>query len=237
MSSVLCLLFSDAMRVSVVIPVYNEEAALPLVLRELPREHAQEVIVVDNGSTDRTFQVAQAAHVKVVHESRRGYGQACQAGLRIIAGDSDVIVFLDGDHSDYPDDLPKLLEPIRRNDADLVIGSRVLGEALPGALTPQQRVGNWLACRLMGLRFGRSLTDLGPFRAIRRDRLQALSLREPTFGWNVEMQMKALKAGLWVVEVPVRYRSRIGRSKISGTLSGTLRAGFKILLTLARHWF
>lgn len=224
------------MNVSVVIPAYNEEAALPRVLTELPRALAGDVVVVDNGSTDRTFAVAQAAQAKVVFEPRRGYGRACQAGLRAIAPESEAIVFLDADHSDYPEDLPSLLAPLERNEADLVIGSRILGHADPGSLTPQQRLGNWLACRLIGLRFHRRFTDLGPLRAIRRRALAALALRDPTFGWNVEMQMKALKAGLRVVEVPVRYRARIGQSKISGTVTGTIRAGAKILFTIARYW-
>ena len=224
------------MKASVVIPVYNEEDALPLVLRELPRQLIHEIIVVDNGSSDRTFAVAQAANVKVIHEPRRGYGQACQAGLRALSPEADVVVFLDGDHSDYPEDLPALLAPLERGEADVVIGSRVLGNAQPGSLTPQQRVGNGLACALMALRFRRRFTDLGPFRAIRRDALARLQLRDRAFGWNVEMQLKAVKAGLRIAEVPVRYRPRIGRSKISGTIAGTMRAGVGILWTIAQHW-
>jgi len=222
--------------VSVIIPVYNEEQALPLVLKELPRAEVDDIIVVDNGSTDRTFEAAQAARVKVVFEPRRGYGQACQSGLRAASPESDIIVFLDGDHSDYPEDLPRLLEPIRRGGADLVIGSRVLGAAEPGSLTPQQRLGNWLACRLIAWRFGHRFTDLGPFRAIRRQALERLGLHDPTFGWNVEMQLKAVKAKLAILEVPVRYRPRIGQSKISGTWTGTLQAGLGILGMIARHW-
>ena len=224
------------MKVSVIIPVYNEAQALPLVLKELPRADVDDIIVVDNGSTDRTFEAAQAAQVKVVFEPRRGYGQACQAGLRAASPESDIIVFLDGDHSDYPEDLPRLLEPIRRGGADLVIGSRVLGEAQPGSLTPPQRVGNWLACRVIAWRFGHRFTDLGPFRAIRRPALERLGLHDPAFGWNVEMQLKALKAKLAILEVPVRYRPRIGQSKISGTWTGTLQAGLGILGMIARHW-
>jgi len=224
------------MKASVIIPVYNEEQALPAVLNELPRQFVHEVIVVDNGSTDHTFQVAQASHVKVVFEPRRGYGQACQAGLRALSPEAEVIVVLDGDHSDYPEELRQLLAPIERGEADLVIGSRVMGRAAPGSLTLQQRFGNWLACTCIARRFGRRFTDLGPFRAIRRDVLQRLGLRDASFGWNVEMQIKALKATLRVVEVPVRYRKRIGRSKISGTITGTLRAGASILWTILRHW-
>jgi len=224
------------MKVSVIIPVYNEEQALPLVLHELPRARVSEVIIADNGSTDRTACVAQAAKAKVVSEPRRGYGRACQTGLRAVAPDSEVVVFLDGDHSDYPEDLPRLLAPIEQGVADLVIGSRVLGQAAPRSLTPQQRFGNWLACSLIALRFRRRFTDLGPFRAIRRARLLELGVRDPTFGWNVEMQLKALQAGLRIIEVPVRYRPRIGRSKISGTIAGTIRAGLKIIGTILRSW-
>ncbi|MBI3088168.1 MAG: glycosyltransferase family 2 protein [Candidatus Omnitrophica bacterium] len=224
------------MKVAVIIPVYNEEQALPHVLREIPRTLVHEILVVDNGSTDGTFRAAQAAQVKVLFEPRRGYGRACQSGLRHVSPEADVVVFLDGDHSDYPEDLPALLAPLERHEADLVIGSRVLGGAQPGSLTPQQRFGNRLACRLIALRFGRRFTDLGPFRAVRRASLPALALRDTAFGWNVEMQLKALKAGLRIVEVPVRYRPRIGRSKISGTMLGTLRAGLSILGMIARHW-
>ena len=224
------------MKITIVIPTYNEEAALPAVLGELPRTPEADVVVVDNGSTDRTFEVAQAAQVKVIHEPRRGYGQACQAGLRAIRPESEVIVFLDGDHSDYPEDLPMLLAPIERGEADLVIGSRILGSAQPGSLTPQQRFGNWLATRLLAWRFGRRLTDLGPFRAIRTSALLQLRMRDVRFGWNVEMEMKALKAGLRVLEVPVRYRPRIGQSKISGTALGTILAGVDIMMTIAKYW-
>jgi len=224
------------MKVSVVIPAYNEEQALPQVLRELPRRPPLDVVVVDNGSTDRTFVVAQAARVKVAFEPRRGYGQACQTGLHMVDQDSDVIVFLDGDHSDFPEDLPALLAPIERGEADLVIGSRMMGQAQPGSLAPQQRFGNWLACRLIALRFGRRFSDLGPFRAIRRSALEPLALRDRGFGWNVEMQLKALKARLRIVEVPVRYRPRVGQSKISGTMLGSVRAALGILGMVARHW-
>lgn len=225
----------DVMRTCVIIPAYNEEQALPLVLKELPRTPETEVIVVDNGSTDRTFAAAQAANVKVVFEPRRGYGRACQAGLRGMAPGAEVIVFLDGDHSDYAEELPLLLAPIERGEADMVVGSRVL-QAQAGSLTPQQRLGNWLACRLIAWRFGRRFTDLGPFRAMRADLLKRLAIRDKGFGWNVEMQVKALKAGARVAEIPVRYRPRIGRSKISGTISGSVRAGIAILGTIARYW-
>ena len=243
------------MTVSVVIPAYNDEQALPLVLQELPRDRVSHIIVVDNGSTDRTFAVAQAAGVMVVFEPRRGYGQACQSGLRVVAPDTDVVVFLGADHADFPDDLPAVLAPIERGEADLVIGSRILGfaEAVPpprhgtsstawtvpsrspDELTPPQRFGNWLACRLIALRFGRRFTDLGPFRAIRKEALARLGLQDHADGWNVEMQVKALKAGLRVVEVPVRCRTRLGGSDRSGTISGTMKAGAGIVAAIARH--
>jgi glycosyltransferase involved in cell wall biosynthesis len=224
------------MKISVIIPAYNEEQALGQVLRELPKEPNLDVVVVDNGSTDRTFMVAQAAHAKVAYEPRRGYGQACQTGLRMIAPESEVVVFLDGDHSDFPEELPKLVGPIERGEADFVIGSRTLGQAQPGSLTPQQRFGNWLACRLIALRFGRRFSDLGPFRAIRRSVLEQLHLQDRGFGWNVEMQLTAIKAKLRIMEVTVRYRPRVGQSKISGTLPGTVRASLAILGMVARHW-
>ncbi len=224
------------MNISVIIPAYNEEQALPLVLEELARQSVDDVIVVDNGSTDRTAEVARATGARVVSEPRRGYGQTCQAGLGAISPESELVVFLDADHSDYPEDLPALVAPIQQGHADLVIGSRVLGQAAAGSLTPQQRFGNWLACWLIALRFHRAFTDLGPFRAIRRDALERLHMRDPAFGWNVEMQIKALKAGLRILEVPVRYRARIGQSKISGTLTGAIRAGFGILGMIVRHW-
>lgn len=224
------------MNVSVIIPACNDEDALPLVLRTLPREVVQDVVVVDNGSTDRTFAVAQAANVKVVFEPRRGYGQACQSGVRAIAPESDVVVFMDGGHADDPADLPALLAPIAEGRADVVIGSRVLGHAEPGSLTPQQRVGNWLACRLLAWRFGQRFTDLGPLRAIRREVLVRLQLRTPGIGWLMEMQVKALRARLRIVEVPVRYRRRMGRSNVSGTLVGSVRAGVAMLSIAFRYW-
>lgn len=224
------------LRVAVVMPARNEEASVGRVLDEIPRERVDRVIVVDNGSTDATADVARAHGAEVVREPRAGYGAACLAGIARTDGAVDVIVVLDADHSDYPDDLPALLAPIETGDADLVIGSRVLGEAEPGALPWNQRWGNWLACRLMRLFYGARCTDMGPFRAIRRDALLALRMRDPTFGWNVEMHARALIAGLRVREVPVRYRRRIGQSKISGTVRGTIRAGAKIIGTILVYY-
>lgn len=233
-------------RIGVVIPALDEEGALPLVLREIPRAWVDIVVVVDNGSTDRTTEVARQAGARVVSEPRRGYGNACRAGIAALldgqAGapgplgehhvplsDQDVVVFMDADHSDYSEELPLLVEPILAGRADLVIGARRADDASLAALTPQQRFGNGLACWLMRALFGARFTDLGPFRAIRVDALQHLRMRDRTYGWTVEMQLKAHMAELESIEVPVRYRSRIGQSKISGTIAGSLRAGWKIL--------
>jgi glycosyltransferase involved in cell wall biosynthesis len=206
------------------------------VLDEIPRERVVQVIVVDNGSTDRTAEVARAHGAEVVREDRPGYGAACLAGIARTDGTIDMVVILDADHSDYPADLPALLAPLAAGDADFVIGSRVLGGAEPGALPWNQRFGNGLACRLMHILYGVRFTDMGPFRAIRRDALLALGMRDPTFGWNVEMQARALIAGLKIREVPVRYRRRIGESKISGTVRGTVRAGIKIIGTILVYY-
>jgi glycosyltransferase involved in cell wall biosynthesis len=221
-------------RVGVVIPAFNEEAPLPLVLAEIPRALVDEIIVADNGSTDLTAEKARAAGARVIREERRGYGSACLAGIAAL-GEVDIIVFLDADHSDDPRDLPRVLAPILDGRADLVIGSRVLGEKERGALLPQAVFGNWVATRLIRWIWGVKFTDLGPFRAIRTDALQRLGMRDPDFGWTVEMQVRAARLGLRCEEVPVRYRHRVGRSKITGTLQGTLRASHKILLTIFRE--
>jgi glycosyltransferase involved in cell wall biosynthesis len=224
-----------APRVAVVIPVLNERESLPLVVRDLPRALVEEIVVVDNGSTDGTDRVAGELPVRLVPEPRRGYGSACLAGLRaLVARPPEIVVFLDGDHSDHPEELPRLLEAIGRG-ADLVVGSRTLGRAERGALAPQARFGNALACLLIRALQGHRYTDLGPFRAIRWSALERLGMRDASFGWTVEMQVKALKAGLTVAEVPVSYRRRVGASKISGTFAGTIRAGTKILWTIARY--
>lgn len=222
------------MRTWVIIPAYNEEESLPLVLGAIPHAHVEEVIVVDNRSSDRTAEVAAACGARVVREERRGYGAACLRGIAALPSSAECVVFLDADFSDHPEELPRLVEPISRGEADLVIGSRVLGEREPGALAPQAFLGNRLACFLIRLLWGFSYTDLGPFRAVRRESLLALGMRDPTFGWTVEMQVRALETGLRVVERPVSYRRRIGVSKITGTVSGTVRAGYKILATIFR---
>ncbi len=222
-------------RVAVVIPVFNERDSLPLVVGAVPAELAQEIVVVDNGSTDGTSEIARELPVRVVREDRRGYGSACLAGVAALAPDPpDVLVFLDGDFSDHPEEMALLLDAIAAG-ADLAIGSRVLGRREPGALLPQARLGNALACRLIRLLYGHRYTDLGPFRAIRWSAYQTLGMEDVNFGWTCEMQVKALRRGLRVVEVPVSYRRRVGVSKITGTVSGTLRAGAKILWTIARY--
>jgi glycosyltransferase involved in cell wall biosynthesis len=226
------------MRVAVIIPAHNEEASLPWVLDDIPAGLVDEVVVVDNASTDRTPQAACSRGATLLREPRLGYGAACLRGLAYLESRRpEVVVFLDADYSDHPEEMPRLLEPILRNEADLVIGSRVLGAREPGALLPQARLGNWLATRLMILLYGGRCTDLGPFRAIRYDALQRLGMADRDFGWTVEMQVKALRHDLRVREVPVSYRRRLGRSKITGTLSGTARAGAKILWTIGKNAF
>lgn len=223
------------MRVDVVIPALNEEAALPLVLGDIPRDLVRRVVVADNGSTDRTAEVARAHDAEVVHQPERGYGAACLAALQHLRADPpDVVVFLDGDHADDATQLGLLLAPLLRGEADLVLGSRVAG-ATHGALTPQQRVGNRVACVALRTLYGARYTDLGPFRAIRWDALEQLNMVDRNYGWTVEMQIKAAQRGLRHVEVPVRYRPRVGTSKVSGTVRGTLGASYKILLLLGRY--
>jgi glycosyltransferase involved in cell wall biosynthesis len=220
-----------------VIPALNEERSLPLVLADLPRPPVRRVVVADNGSSDGTARVARAAGAVVVDAPRPGYGSACLAGLDWLRRNDppEIVVFLDADYSDHPEELPRLVAPILAGDADLVIGSRVLGEREPGALLPQARMGNLVACWLIRWLYGHRYSDLGPFRAIRWPALERLAMRDPDFGWTAEMQVKALRHRLRVAEVPVSYRRRVGVSKITGTLIGTLRAGHKILWTVLRY--
>ena len=225
--------------IDVVIPALNEERSLPLVLADLPAQAVRRVVVADNGSTDATAAVARDGGAVVVPAPRPGYGSACLSGLAWIRDHDppDVIVFLDADYSDHPDELPEVVAPILAGEADVVIGSRTLGQREPGALLPQARAGNLVACLLIRLLYRHRYTDLGPFRAIRWDRFEELGMRDPNFGWTAELQVKALRHGMRVIEVPVSYRRRVGVSKITGTLVGTLRAGHKILWTVLRYSF
>lgn len=219
-------------RIAVVIPALNEERAIGRVVTDLPA-FVDRVIVADNGSTDQTAAVARAAGALVVAEPERGYGAACLAALAHI-GDADIVVFMDGDYSDHADDMQALVGPIASGDADMVIGSRVLGHREAGSLTPQQQFGNWLATTLIRLLWGVSYTDLGPYRAISTAALARLGMADRNYGWTVEMQIRAAVAGLRTLEVPVSYRRRIGQSKVSGTVKGTIMAGIKILAVIGR---
>lgn len=221
------LLMRGDRRIAVVIPALDEAASIGKVLDAIP-DWVDEAIIADNGSRDATADIAQQHGARVVHEPRRGYGSACLRGIAAL-GDADVIVFLDGDYSDHPEQMDRLVDPIVAGDADLVIGSRVLGKREAGALAPQARFGNWLACRLIRLFWGVRYSDLGPFRAIRRDALHALAMADRDYGWTVEMQVKAATQGLRVREVPVDYRRRVGHSKITGTIRGVIGAGYKII--------
>jgi glycosyltransferase involved in cell wall biosynthesis len=196
------------------------------------------VVVANNGSTDRTAQVAEAHGAIVVNEPRKGYGQACLTAMQKLNEFdpvADIVVFMDGDHSDYPEEMELLIRPIVEGKADMVIGSRALGKRENGSMTLPQLFGNWLATRMMRLFFGARFTDLGPFRAIRHEKLMALEMRDRNFGWTVEMQIKAAKRGLKYCEVPVNYRRRIGVSKVSGTVKGTIMAGYKIIFTIFKY--
>jgi|TARA_B100000401_G_C52602885_1_gene622852 glycosyltransferase involved in cell wall biosynthesis len=221
--------------ISVIIPAYNEQGSVGKVVSAVRRCSVNQIIVVDNGSTDKTADDARRAGAEVVFEPKRGYGQACLRGIRAL-DKPFIVVFLDADFSDYPEELIELCKPISNGDADVVIGSRVLGKSEPGALLAHARFGNWLAVFLIKLLFGVKFTDLGPFRAIRFDCLQRLNMRDTDFGWTVEMQVKAALLKMRCMEIPVSYRKRIGRSKITGTISGSLRAGFKILLTIFKSY-
>ena len=221
-------------KISVIIPAYNEEESLPHVLNDLPQDRLHQVIVVDNRSTDRTSEVARANGATVIYEKRQGYGQACLTGMSALDA-PDIVVFLDGDYSDFPEEIDLLLAPILKDEADFIVGSRMILKESQKALLPQARYGNQLAVFLIRLFFGHRFTDLGPFRAIRYESLQAIGMRDRDFGWTVEMQIKAVKKGLRIQEIPVRYRMRIGVSKITGTVSGTFKAGTKIIYTIFKY--
>tara|TARA_B100001057_G_scaffold221951_1_gene222344 strand:- start:6536 stop:7228 length:693 start_codon:yes stop_codon:yes gene_type:complete len=225
--------------VKVIIPAYNEAAAISKVIGDIPN-FVQEIIVVDNGSTDPTSEVAKRAGATVLIEPNKGYGFACLKGIEYIQNSNqktDIIVFIDGDYSDYPQQMSEIIAPILNQNIDFVLGSRKKNLSGKGAMLPQQRFGNWLATNLMRLFFDSKFTDLGPFRAIKYQVLKQLSMKDKTYGWTVEMQLKILKQNFTYMEVPVKYRNRIGVSKVSGTLKGTIFAGVKILTWIFKYSF
>lgn len=223
------------MIIDVIIPAYNEEASIGLVLQDIPENLIRHKIVCNNGSTDQTRQVALANGAQVVDVPQAGYGRACLGGMQFLEDQDstpDIVVFLDGDYSDHPEEMTGLVQPIIDGTHDLVIGSRALGPMQKGAMQPQQIFGNWLATNLIRIFYRYEFTDLGPFRAIRYDALQRIDMQDKDFGWTVEMQVKAAKLKLRTKEIPVSYRRRIGVSKVSGTIRGTILAGHKILWTI-----
>jgi len=227
------------LNIVVIIPAFNEENAIGKVVSEIPKQLVSEVIVVNNNSTDQTSKAALAESATVLFEPTKGYGMACLKGMDYLANTrkepTDVVVFLDADYSDYPEQMIEMVKPIQENQADLVIGSRALGKREGGSMTIPQVFGNWLATSLMHWFYGHKFTDLGPFRAIRYSSLLALDMQDKTYGWTVEMQVKALKQKLRCEEMPVDYRNRIGFSKISGTVKGTILAGYKIITTIFKY--
>ena len=226
-------------KVVVIIPAYNEEQSIGLVLKEIPATVSQ-IIVVDNGSTDATAAVARNNGATVLHQPLKGYGYACLMGLHYLSSMDDlptIVVFIDGDYSDYPGDITKILQPISIDNKDIVIGARVKKLREEGSMTFPQIFGNWLATFLMKILFNSNFTDLGPLRAIKYDKLLALHMEDKTYGWTVEMQLKALKNNYSYVEIPVRYKRRIGVSKVSGTVKGAIFAGIKILSWIFKYSF
>ncbi len=224
-----------SMIIDVIIPAYNEEKSIALVLADIPKNWVREIVVCNNNSSDRTAEVASKAGATVVHQPERGYGNACLKGLEYLAKKAqlpDIVVFMDGDYSDHGEELPMLVAPIVHQKMDMVIGSRALGSLEQGAMTPQQIFGNWLATHLIRWIYGYHFTDLGPFRAVRYEQLVQINMQDKNFGWTVEMQIKAAKLRLKCVEIPVAYRRRIGVSKVSGTVRGTIMAGYKIIWTI-----
>ena len=225
--------------IKVIIPAYNEQDSIANVINDIP-DIVDEIIVVSNNSTDNTEQNAKRAGATVLTENQKGYGYACLKGMEYLSNQTekpDIIVFLDGDYSDYPEELTKVVEPIINDNIDFVIGARVKRLREHHSMTPQQVFGNWLATFLMKLFFNAKFSDLGPFRAIKYNKLLALNMQDKTYGWTVEMQLKALKQKLAYVEVPVKYKKRIGVSKVSGTIKGTIFAGFKILGWIFKYSF
>lgn len=223
------------MIIDVVIPAFNEENGVDKVIADIPENLVREVVVCNNASTDATARKARDAGATVVEQPAKGYGNACLAGIAYLEKKEvspDIVVFLDADYSDHPEEMSLVIRPICRGKAELVIGSRALGKLEYGAMTPQQLFGNWLATTLIKMIYGYEFTDLGPFRAITWDALKSIDMQDRTYGWTVEMQVKAAKAKLRCTEVPVNYRRRIGKSKVSGTVKGTILAGHKILWTI-----
>ncbi len=231
----MCTLTNNKILIDVIIPAYNEESSIGAVINDIPKYLVRKIIVCENKSTDRTAEVASKNGAIVVSEPAKGYGNACLKGMEYISQNEhkpDIVVFLDGDYSDHPEQMPDLVKPIIEEDFDLVIASRAIGNLEKGAMMPQQLFGNWLAINLIKLFYKVQFTDLGPFRAIKYSKLLELEMEDKTFGWTVEMQVKAAKLNFKCSEIPALYRKRIGVSKVSGTLRGTILAGHKILWTI-----
>jgi glycosyltransferase involved in cell wall biosynthesis len=229
---------TTAFKVKVIIPAFNEENAVGKVIRDIPKDLVSEIIVVNNASTDQTEIKAREAGATVLKEPIKGYGRACLRGIHYLNKDEikpDIVVFLDADYSDHPEEMPKLINPIVAGSSDLVVGSRALGQRESRSMTIPQIFGNWLATKLLNIIYHANFTDLGPFRAIRFTSLMGLGMQDETYGWTVEMQLKAAKQNLAYQEVPVNYRVRTGKSKISGTIKGTIMAGYKILWTIFKY--
>tara|TARA_R110002096_G_scaffold407290_2_gene605736 strand:+ start:5847 stop:6539 length:693 start_codon:yes stop_codon:yes gene_type:complete len=227
-------------KIVVIIPAFNEENAVGKVIRDIPKNLADEIIVVNNNSTDLTSEIAREAGATVLFEPKKGYGRACLKGMDYLQNQrtekTDIVVFIDADYSDYPEEMSKLVQPILSGKAQLVIGSRALGKREKGAMTIPQLFGNWLATNLMRIIYGAKFTDLGPFRAMDYKALLSLDMQDQTYGWTVEMQLKVAKQKMRYCEIPVNYRKRIGFSKISGTVKGTIMAGYKIISTLFKYF-
>ena len=231
------LMKNESPVVDVIIPAYNEEKSIGAVINDIP-DFVRQIVVVNNNSKDNTAAVAMSAGATVINEDRQGYGSACLKGIDYINGKEnhpDILVFLDADYSDYPTELDKVIEPILRNDIDMVIGSRAMGENEAGSMMPQQIYGNKIAITLIKWIYGAQFTDLGPFRAIKFNKLLEIGMIDKDYGWTVEMQIKAVKNKLSFCEVPVSYRKRVGTSKITGTVKGTIMAGYKIIFTLFKY--
>lgn len=224
------------LRFVVIIPALNESQSIAKVIADIPIQFTENIVVVDNCSTDNTALIAEQSGAKVVRARKKGYGYACLEGIKFARKmKPDVFIFLDGDYSDFPADMTAIVDHLAVNNLDMVLGSRTSGLADHGSLLPQARIGNWVATNILSIFYDHSFTDLGPFRAIRASALEKLNMQDENFGWTMEMQIKALNCQLKIGEVPVRYRKRTGKSKISGTLKGSVLAGFKILSTIIRY--